>query len=113
MRMLVRVAVFVVMPVLVLVLMFLLLVMMPVLVFILVMRVRRAFVDAELDPLDALALLPLEVHVKIAERELREFPFEGGRLDAEIDQCADRHVAADAGGAIEEENFHKVWAIED
>ena len=67
-----------------------------VLVLVLLVGVRGAFVDAEFHALDVLPLLALEVHVKIAERELREFPFEGGRLHAKIDERANSHVAADA-----------------
>jgi len=67
---------------------------------------RRALVDAELHSFDLMPLRTVEVHVKIAEVELRELPFEGGRFHAEIDQRADGHVAADAGTAIEIEDFH-------
>ena len=75
--------------------------------FILVVRVRRALVDAELHALHLLPLLAVEVHVEIAEIELRELPFEGRGFHAEIDEGADGHVAGDAGKAIEEEDFHK------
>ena len=67
-----------------------------VLMFILLVRVRRAFVDAKLHALEMVSLRPLEVHVKVAEIELRQLPFERGRFHAEIDERADRHVAADA-----------------
>ena len=75
-------------------------------VLILPVRVGRAFVNAKLHALDILPLRALEVHVEIAEVELREFPFERGGLHAEIDERADGHVAADAGDAIEIEDFH-------
>ena len=77
-----------------------------VLFLILVVGVGRAFVDAKLHAFDLLALLPLEVHVEIAEVELGELPLEGGRLDAEVDEGAHGHVAGDAGKTVEEENFH-------
>jgi len=38
--------------------------------------------NAEFDALDALPLRAVEVHVEVAERELRKLPFEGGWLDA-------------------------------
>jgi len=75
--------------------------------FVLIVRMRRAFVDAELHALHALPLLTLEVHVEVAEIELREFPFEGGRFHTEIDERADRHVAGNARKAVEEEDFQK------
>jgi hypothetical protein len=74
---------------------------------ILVVRVDRSLVNAKLYPLHVLPFLAVEVHVKIAEIELGEFPLEGGGLDAEIDEGADCHVAADAGKTIEEEDFHE------
>jgi hypothetical protein len=64
-------------------------------------------VDAEFHALDVLARLPLEMHVEIAEPfEFRELPLEGGRFHPKIAEGADRHVAADAGKAIEEKNAH-------
>ena len=76
--------------------------------FIVVVRVRRALMDAELNSLDALSLLTLEVHMKIAECEFGELPLESRRFDAEIDQGADRHVAADARCTIEVKDFHEM-----
>jgi hypothetical protein len=76
------------------------------LVLILLVRVDCAAMDSELDPLDALSLLAVEVHVKVADIELREFPLERRRFHAEIDERADGHVAGDTGEAIEEEDFH-------
>ena len=69
-------------------------------------RVRGAFVDTEFHAFDVLPLLPFEVHVKVADLQLGKLPLESGRLHAEIDERADRHVAADAGDAVEEEGFH-------
>ena len=68
--------------------------------------VGRAFVDGEADAGDVFAFVLLEVHVEVAEVELREFPFENGRFEAECDECAECHVSADAGETIEEECFH-------
>jgi hypothetical protein len=75
--------------------------------FILVVRMGGPFVDAKLHPLHCLAFLPVEVHVEVADIELGEFPLKRGGFDAEIDERADRHVAADAGETIEEEDFHE------
>src|SRR3954470_6807428 len=82
----------------------LVLVRMPMLV--LLMRMRRALVNAELHPLDPLSLLPFEVHVEIADVHLRELPLERGRLHAEVAQSANGHVAADAGKTVEKEDLH-------
>jgi len=68
--------------------------------FILFVVMGRAFVDAKFDPFDGFALLALEVHVEIAQVELGEFPLEGGRLDAQIAQCTNGHVAADARDTV-------------
>jgi len=64
------------------------------------------FVNAELDPLDGLALFALEVHVKVADLQFGELPFKGGGFDAEVAESADSHVAADAGKTIEKEDTH-------
>jgi hypothetical protein len=74
---------------------------------IVLLGVGRSFMDAKLDSLDPFSLFALEVHVKIAQHKFREFPLESRRLDAEIDQRADRHIAADARGAIEKKDFHE------
>ena len=88
----------------------LVLVMMMIAVFVMAFTrtlfMRGAFVDAEFYPFNLVPPRTFEVHVKVAEVELREFPFESGRFHAEIDQRADGHVAADAGAAIEVKNFH-------
>ena len=73
---------------------------------ILVVRMCRAFMDAKFHPFHFLPLLPVEVHVKIADVELGKLPLEGRWFDAEIAKRADCHVAADAGETIEKENFH-------
>lgn len=73
---------------------------------ILIVRVGRALMDAKLHAFDCLTLGAVEVHVKVPDIELGKFPLECGGLDAEIDEGADGHIAADAGETIEEENFH-------
>ncbi len=80
----------------------------PLAFLVLVMRVHSALVDAELDAFDVLPLLAIEVHVEIADFQFRKLPLQSGGLHAEIAQRANRHVAADAGGTIEEENFHGI-----
>ena len=44
---------------------------------VLIVRVRRAFVDAELHAFDLLPLRPLEVHVKVADRRASRAPTRG------------------------------------
>jgi hypothetical protein len=53
------------------------------------------------------------MHVKIADIELGKFPLQRRGFDAEIDESTDGHVAADAGGTIEIENFHgsEEWEV--
>ena len=79
----------------------------PVTLLILVVRVHRASVNSKLHPLDVLPLPTVEVHVEIAEFQLGKLPLQGAGFDAEIAQRAHSHVAADAGGTIEEENSHE------
>lgn len=73
---------------------------------VLLMRVRRALVNAEFHALDPLPLLPLEVHVEVADVDLRELPLERGGFHTEVAQGADGHVAADAGKTVEKEDLH-------
>ena len=90
--------------------MLMLMLMLMLVVLILRMDVGRSFMDAEPDSFHILAFLPLEMHVEISDVELREFPFEGGRIDAGVAESADRHVAADAGKAIEIQDSHRRMA---
>jgi hypothetical protein len=76
--------------------------------FILIVRVGFAFVDAKFHAFDLLPLLAVEVHVKRTQIELRKLPFKRGRFDTEIDERADRHVATDAGEAIEKKDLHEI-----
>jgi len=69
--------------------------------------VRRAAVDVEFHALDILPLRAVVVHVEIAEVQLAQLPFERAGFHAEVDECADCHVATDAGNAVEVEGFHK------
>jgi hypothetical protein len=79
--------------------------------FVLIVRVRRAFVDAEFHALDRLPLLPLEVHVKIADLHFRQLPFKYGRRHAEIAKRADGHVTADSRETIEIKDAHKILEV--
>src|SRR4051794_26680778 len=105
-----RVRVFVRMAVIMMLVIVVMLVLVTVTVFvrmlILLVRMRRAFMDAELHPFNILPLLPLEVHVEVAERDLRELPLERGGLHTQIAERADGHVAADAGKTIEKKDLH-------
>jgi hypothetical protein len=65
-----------------------------------------AFVNGETHPFDLLPPRALEVHVKRADINLRQFPFQRGRFYSQIAQRANRHVSADPGKAIEEKNAH-------
>ena len=67
---------------------------------VLFLTMRCSLVNAEFDSFNGFALLALEMHVVVAQFELGEFPLQGGRFDAEIAQCADGHVAADAGKTL-------------
>jgi hypothetical protein len=75
---------------------------------VLLVGVCRTYVDAEFDSGDPLPLGTLEVRVKVADVQFREFPLEGRRLHAQVAERADRHIAADSGEAIEEKNAHRV-----
>jgi len=69
--------------------------------------VGGAFMDGELDALDGLARLALPMSVEVADPELLEFPFEGGRFYPKVAQCPHGHIAADAREAIEIEYTHR------
>jgi hypothetical protein len=64
---------------------------------------RSWTMNIEFHSLDILPLFTVRMHVKVAEVQLSEFPFEGARLDAKVDERANHHVAADAGNAVEVE----------
>ena len=70
--------------------------------------VRRPVVDVEFHALDLLPLRAVIVHVKVAEVQLAQLPFERAGFHTEVNERADHHVTTDAGDAVEEENFH-VW----
>jgi hypothetical protein len=67
-----------------------------------------ALVDVKLHALDVLPLRAVVVHVKMADVELAQLPLKGAGFHAEVDKCADHHVAADAGDAVEVESFHAI-----
>ena len=71
-----------------------------------VLLVRRAAVDVEFHALDVLPLRAVVMHVEVAEVQFAQLPFERAGFHAEVDECADHHVAADAGDAVEVEGFH-------
>ena len=75
-------------------------------VLVLIVGVGGAFVDGEFDGLDVLPGLALPMGVEIADLQLAQFPLEGGGFDAEIAQCADGHIAADARETVEVKNAH-------
>jgi hypothetical protein len=92
----------VVMMVFVLLMLFImLLVMMMGGMFIVVVGMGRAFVDGKLHAFDVLAHGTLPMSVEIADVQFAEFPFEGGRFDAEVAKGSDRHIATDAGEAVQ------------
>ena len=74
---------------------------------ILIMRMHRSGMNAEFDALNALPFLSLEVHVKVADIELGELPFQGRRLDSQVTERADGHVAADTRRTIKKEETHE------
>ena len=74
--------------------------------FVLFVCVRRSGMDAKFHAVDVLPLATLEVHVKISDFHLGQFPLESGRLDTQVAQRANGHVAADAGETVQEENAH-------
>lgn len=95
----------------VLVVMTMLLVMMAVVVSMLVavtmfMVVIVREVDIELHTGDALTVLTADVQVVAIELELGEFAFELLRINAEIDERGDEHIAADAAENIEIQCLH-------
>ena len=75
-------------------------------VLVLLRPMDSSFVDCETHAFDLLPLRPVEMHMKLADWKLGQFPLESGRTDAEIDQRAYGHVATDAGDAVEIEGFH-------
>ena len=70
------------------------------------LHMRRAAVDVEFHALDVLPLCAVIVHVEVADVQLAQLPFERAGFHAEVEECADHHVAADAGNAVEVEGFH-------
>jgi hypothetical protein len=69
---------------------------------------RGPFMNAEFHAFDFAPLLPVEMHVKIPQVQFGEFPFQGGRFDAEVAESPNGHVTADAGEAVEIEYTHGI-----
>src|SRR5262245_55990125 len=76
------------------------------LVLVLFRLMRGSVVDRESHAFALLSLGAIEVHVELTDGELGQFPFQRGRADTEIDQRTNGHVATDAGDAVEIEGFH-------
>jgi len=83
----------------------------PMVMLILIRCMGRAFVNRKLHAFDFLPFRAVEVHVKVADIQLRKLPLERRGLHAEVDQGADGHVAADAGNAVEIEGFAHGWVL--
>jgi len=66
------------------------------------------FMNAEFHSFDFAPLLPVEMHVKIPQVQFGEFPFQGGRFDAEVAESPNGHVTADAGEAVEIKYTHGI-----
>ena len=63
--------------------------------------------DVKLRADDAAAGLTADVQVVAGDAETGERAFEFGRVDAQVEERADKHVAADAAEQIEVERFHE------
>jgi hypothetical protein len=75
--------------------------------FVAVMVIMLVFqMNIELDPFDCGFRIAPKVEVVAFYAELRQFMLEGMEIDAEVEQRADEHVAADAGKNIEIQSFH-------
>ena len=70
------------------------------------LHMRRPAVDVEFHAFDVLPLRAVVVHVEVAEVQLAQLPFERAGFHSEVEECADHHVATDAGDAVEVEGFH-------
>ena len=80
----------------------------PVVVF--VVMLMFAQVNIEFNAFDGRLLFARHVEVITLKLELSEFFFQLARIDAEIDQRADEHVAAEAAEDVEIKRFHEGWA---
>ena len=76
-------------------------------IFVLIVGVRAPRVDAEFYSLDVLALLALEVHVKIPDIQFGKLPLEGRGLHSQVAERADGHVAADTRKTVEKKDSHR------
>ena len=66
----------------------------------------RCKVDIKLDAGDALAFLLADVEVENVELKFLQLARELVWVNAEVEQCADEHVAADAAKDVEVKRFH-------
>src|SRR5678809_6084 len=64
--------------------------------------------DIKLDALDAALVASCELEVVTLQVELFQFVFELPRVDAQIHERANEHVAADAAKEIQIKSFHRV-----
>jgi hypothetical protein len=67
---------------------------------------RRSGMNTKMHARHLTAAALIEMHMKIAEPQLREFPLECRRIYPEITQRANGHVTADTGETIEKKSAH-------
>ena len=72
-----------------------------------ILPVGGAAVDVELHTLDLRPFRAIIVHVEIAEVQFAQFPLQRAGFHAEVEKCADSHIAADARDAVKVESFHE------
>jgi len=63
--------------------------------------------DVEFHPGDGGFLLAGDMEVIAIEPELFQLAFEPARIDSEIKQCGDEHIARDAADEVKVKNFHR------
>src|SRR4029077_13468034 len=66
-------------------------------------------VNVEVDALNTAFMAAADVQVVAIQSEFAQFLFELPAIDAEIEQGADKHVAADAAEQIEVEGLHSAF----
>ena len=76
------------------------------------MRVLVAFswqeMDVELDSLNVRLGFAADVQLVTAQIQLRQFALEHRCIDADVDHCAEKHVAADAAENIKVKCLHQI-----
>jgi hypothetical protein len=65
-------------------------------------------VDVELDALNVRLGFAADVQLVTTQTQLRQFSLEHRCIDAEVDHCAEKHVAADAAENIEVKRLHPI-----